>query len=187
MATTSHLITAAELWEMPDNGRFHELVRGKLLVMTPAGFEHGWIVLELGATLRDFIRQNKLGLAVSGDVGFVLARNPDTVLGPDIAFVRQERIAKSGIPTKYFEGPPDLAIEVVSPHDRFNDVDAKAQDYVAAGAALVWVVNPRWRNVTIYQADRTVRIVAGSEELTAPDLLPGFACRVADLFPKPPA
>jgi len=186
MATTSHLITADELWAMPEDGRFHELVRGEILVMTPAGLEHGWIVADLGATLRDFVRANSLGIIVSGDAGFVLQRNPDTVRGPDIAFIRQVRIDKTGISPKYFEGPPDLAIEVVSPEDRYTEVDAKVQDYLAAGAQLVWVVNPRTRNVTAYGADRQIRVFTEGEELVATELLPGFACRVADLFPKQP-
>ncbi|MGE0534860.1 MAG: Uma2 family endonuclease [Pirellulales bacterium] len=187
MATTSNLITADELWGMPEDGRNHELVRGELVVMTPAGFEHGWIVAEVGALLRDFVRANELGIIVSGDAGFVLQRNPDTVLGPDVAFVRQLRINEAGISEKYFEGPPDLAVEVVSPSERFNDVDAKAHDYLTAGAAQVWVVNPRWRNVTVYQADRKIQVFAEGDELTAGELLPGFSCRVAELFPKQPA
>ena len=186
MATTSHLITADELWAMPEDGGRHELVQGALQSMNPVGSLHAWIVSEVAATLRDYLRKCPIGEILTGDPGFVLRRDPDTVLAPDIAIVRKARFGDFGIAATYFEGPPDLAIEVVSPRDRFNDVDAKAHDYIAAGAALVWVINPRWRNVTIYQADRTVRVVAETEELTAPELLPGSSCHVADLFPKQP-
>jgi len=185
VATTSPLKTVDDLWALPENGRFFELVKGQLRSIELSGIEHGWIVANLAHALWNAIPKSA-GALLAG-AGFVLQRDPDTVFGPDIAFVKAERFDEARIPEKYFEGPPDLAIEVVSPHDRFNDVDAKAHDYIAAGTQLVWVINPRWRNVTIYQADRTVRVVAETEVLTAPELLPGFSCRVADLFPKQPA
>jgi Uma2 family endonuclease len=187
MATTSNLITADELWSMPDDGKRIELVKGELQVMTPAGFEHGWIASALCGELTVFLRASQLGRVFSADTGFVLSRNPDTVRAPDLAFITTERITAAGVHKKYFEGAPDLAIEVVSPDDRINDVDAKAQDYLAAGAALVWVVNPRWRTVTAYAAGNDVRVFTEKDNLTAPSVLPGFSCRVAELFPKQPA
>ena len=185
MNTPSPLKTVDDLWALPENGRFFELVKGELRSTGLAGFEHGCIVTNVAYALRSETPKS-IGIVLLGRAGFVLRRDPDTVVGPDIAFVKAERIDEARLPEKYFDGPPDLAIEVVSPEDRGAEVDAKVQDYLAAGTQLVWVVNPRWRNVTIYQADRTVRVVAETEELTAPELLPGFTCQVADLFPKQP-
>jgi Uma2 family endonuclease len=184
MASPSPLKTVDDLWALPENGRFFELVKGELRSTGPNGFEHGCVVTNVAYALRSETPKT-VGVVLLGRVGFVLEREPDRVLGPDIAFIKAERFDEARLPEKYFEGPPDLAIEVVSPEDRDAEVDAKAHDYIAAGAALVWVINPRWRNVTIYQADRTVRVVAETEALTAPDLLPGFTCQVADMFPKP--
>ena len=150
MTATMHRVTAEELWDM--HGQEHlELVRGEVRKMAPSGFDHGAIVMTFGARLTTFVAQNAMGLVVGGETGFVLARNPDVVRGADIAFVDAARIAKFGRPTKYWEGAPDLAVEVVSPTDTLEEVEEKVDDYLDAGARSVWVVNPRRRTVTVYR------------------------------------
>ncbi len=95
MATIAQTITAEHLFEMPGQDRF-ELVQGELAPRSPPGFDHGCIVLDIAAALREFVQSRKLGL-VAVEAGFCVARDPDTVRSPDVAFVRAERIPPGGV------------------------------------------------------------------------------------------
>src|SRR5437867_10435812 len=111
-------VTAEELFELPDDGQRHELVVGQVLSEPPAGYRHGDAAGLMVHLLRSFVRGRGLGRVVTCDTGFVLARSPDTVRAPDVAFVSAERERKTGKVTGFFPGPPDLAVEVLSPSDR---------------------------------------------------------------------
>src|SRR3990170_5661980 len=126
MASIAQTITAQQLFEMPEHERF-ELVQGELVPMSPPGFDHGCIVLDIAATLRGFVQAGKLGL-VAVEAGFCVSHDPDTVRSPDVAFVRAERIPPGGV-RAFFQGAPDLAVEVISPSDRASEVLSKAQDW----------------------------------------------------------
>lgn len=182
MSTVSQLMTADELWQLPKDGQRHELVKGELRTLPPAGFEHGAIGHGLSQELGHHVKKHKLGLLVAAETGFVLAKNPDTVRAPDIAFVRQERIDATGIPKKYWPGAPDLAVEVVSPGDTVYEVDDKVLLWLEAGTRLVWVVNPRQRTVTVHQADVNPIVLTAKDELDGLDVVSGFRVRVGDLF-----
>jgi Uma2 family endonuclease len=150
--------------------------------MAPAGFEHGDIGYNLGTMLRAYARKAQLGRVVGADAGFVLGRDPDVVRAPDIAFVSQARLDQIGIPKQFFPGAPDLAVEVVSPSDTMEEIEEKVDDFLAAGTKLVWVVNPRRRSVTVYHAGPQVQILKEQDQLSGEDVVPGFACRVGELF-----
>src|SRR4051812_24414815 len=112
-------VTEEELFAMGDIGRC-ELVHGEIIHMAPAGAEHGGIVGEIHGRIWAHVRQNGLGKVYAAETGFTIARNPDTTRAPDVAFVRHERVPKT--PRRgFFDGPPDLAIEVVSPGDSHSD------------------------------------------------------------------
>lgn len=182
MKPVAQILTADDLWRMPDKGQRHELVRGELRTMTPAGFEHGAIGFNLGLALGNFVKSKKLGIVVSADTGFMLETDPDTVRAPDVAFVRQERVAASGLTRKFFPGAPDLAVEVISPSDILNEVDEKVEHWLQAGTQLVWVVNPRQKTVTVYQKDAHTRILTEKDQLEGDPVLPGFQLAVAEIF-----
>ena len=110
-------MTAEELFDLPDDSWRYALVRGELQRMTPAGFRHGAVIMNVAAPLGHHVKTHQLGVVCGAETGFVLARRPDTVLAPDVAFVRRERIAASGQPVTFWEGAPDLAVEVTSPGD----------------------------------------------------------------------
>lgn len=114
--------------------------------------------------------------------GFVLQRNPDTVRAPDISFVAKDRIPVTGIPKTYWPFAPDLAIEIVSPSDRFDDVQAKVAAYLSASTRLVWVVDPARHEVFVYRAPRDVRVLGEEDELTGEDVIPGFRSAVQRIF-----
>jgi Uma2 family endonuclease len=183
MNPTETLLTAEDLLALPDDGCRHELVNGEMTTMTPAGSEHGVIALRLATRVGPFVEARGLGEVFTAETGFKIASDPDTVRAPDLAFVRRERIPESGIPTGFWPGAPDLAAEVVSPGDTYEEVEEKVAQWLRAGALLVWVVNPRRRTVAVHGSAERVRILSAADDLLGGDVLPGFRCAVAELFP----
>ncbi|MGA2620642.1 MAG: Uma2 family endonuclease [Thermoguttaceae bacterium] len=180
MATIQHVTTAEQLFAAGDIGRC-ELVRGELIMMSPAGSEHGWIVTNITAPLAVFVKQNSLGRVFGAETGFRIGHDPDTVRAPDVAFVTAERIGGK-LAAGFFPGPPDLAVEVLSPDDRAGEVLAKVQDWLDAGCRAVWVVDPRTSTVTVYRSRSEIAVLGTSEALSGGDLLPNFSLPVSELF-----
>jgi Uma2 family endonuclease len=181
-ATPKAPMTANELWQLPDDGRKRELVTGELIHMPPSGFLHGKVAMTLGSLLRDYVMNHSLGVVCAAETGFKLQQNPDTIRAPDVAFVAQKRIPSEGGPEGFWPGAPDLAVEVVSPYDRFDTVLEKVEEYLAAGTCLVWVVLPRIQAVMVYRSAHEAKILRGEAELNGEEVLPGFTCRVAEIF-----
>ena len=134
MVAKTQLVTAEELLDMPDDGFRYELVRGELRKMAPAGSGHSVSGVEIATSLNIHVKTNNLGRVFGADAGFLLARNPDTVRAADVAFVRRERVEAVGIPSGYWPGPPDLAVEIISPNDRYTEVYEKVDEWLEAGA-----------------------------------------------------
>jgi Uma2 family endonuclease len=182
MAVSTHLITAEVLEKIPHSDKRMELVKGELVAMTPAGYKHGKIALSFGAALLSFVRAHNLGDVYGAETGFILSRKPDTVRAPDIAFVRPEQVAQQKRQEGFFDGAPDLAVEVVSPDDTDEEVEAKVLDYLEAGTRLVWVIRPRTRTVTAYRSRADIRLLTKDETLEGGDVLPGFMMGVKEIF-----
>ena len=181
MSTQARPITVEDLWNMPGDER-RELVRGELRTMAPAGSEHGAIIMNLAFALAAYVKQQKLGVVFGAETGFVLARDPDVVRGADVAFVQLSRIPATGLPKKFWEGAPDLAVEVVSPSDSLEAVEEKVDDYLNARTPLVWVVNPRRRTITVHRPGGDPKVLRETDTLTGEEVIPGFQCKVADAF-----
>jgi Uma2 family endonuclease len=177
---TKTLLTADDLARMPDDASVQvELDEGELITMPPAGFEHGECENQIMFLLAKHVRKNKLGKVVTGDTGFRL--NDRTVLAPDVAFVRQDRV--EAVRSKSFaNGAPDLAVEIFSPSDGIRQSTRKVKQYLAAGCHTVWVVYPKSKKVDVFEASGAVRTFRSGDRLEAPQLLPGFSVKVADLF-----
>jgi Uma2 family endonuclease len=176
------LLTAEDLWQLPDDGQKYELVAGECVRMPPSGFLHGTIAMDFGSLIQEHVKKYDLGVVCAAETGFKLRQNPDTVRAPDVAFVSKARILAQGKPEKFWEGAPDLAVEVVSPNDRFDDVVEKVQEYLAVGARLVWVALPRSKSVMVYHPNGEIKIFHEGEELQGEDVLPGFVCLVQKVF-----
>jgi Uma2 family endonuclease len=181
MSTGTRLVTAEELWAMPDKPRC-ELVRGEVRTMAPAGFERGAVIVNISTALALYVKPRRLGVVVGAETGFVLQRNPDIVRGADVAFVQASRIPAGGLPVKYWEGAPDLAVEVVSPEDRPKEVEDKFQNYLDAGARMVLVVNPKRRTVTVRRLGAEPVVLLTEDTINGADVVPGFQLPVADVF-----
>lgn len=182
MVTTEKLVTADELLQMaePADGSRYELWAGEMVQMTPAGGRHGQTTAAVGTILCTFVKEGQLGHVVSNDTGVLTEQDPDTVLAPDLAYWSRRRLPE--MPDGFVEVPPDLAVEVVSPGDSQSYVHRKVLHYLDHGVALVWVVEPKTRTVTVYRSRQEVCILAEGEDITGGDVLPGFSCRVGEFF-----
>ena len=176
--TTTHLMTAEELGNIDDDSHRHELIKGELLTMPPPKAEHGRISANLTAILWQHAKANKLG-EVNGESGYKLESDPDTVLGPDVSFVSRNRIALS--PEGYHDGPPDLAVEVLSPGDRRGKVEQKLSLWLELGTRSVWLVNPRRRTVEVCKSSGERTLFHETDEVVD-DTVPGFRVAVSDIF-----
>ncbi len=135
---------------MPDDGDRHELIRGELRTVTPAGHPHGRIAMRFAWPLAQYVEERRLGAVYAAETGFLLASDPDTVRAPDVAFVRRERVAEVGETGGYLPGAPDLAVEVISPGDTYTGVEGKVTEWLQAGARMVIVVDPPNRAVKVH-------------------------------------
>lgn len=173
------LMTAEDLWR---DGPMTpgELVRGRFIEMPPTGRPHGTAEARIARLLGNFVEERRLGTVMTGEVGIITKRNPDTVRGADVAFISNERLANART-EGYLDVAPELVVEVVSPNDRWTDLNEKVSEYLACGVLEVWIVDPRTRQVTCRGA-ATARAHAAEDILTASDVLPGLSLSVAALF-----
>lgn len=181
MATTTHSLTAEELWEMPDDGNRYELVRGELRTMSPPQFRQGEITTHFAGPLVAHVKANRLGRVSLGDPGFILARKPDIVRAPDVCFIPAEHWPAMERPA-YWEGAPDLVVEVVSPSDTVYDVDEKVEDWISLGCRMVVVVNDRTRTVAVHRPGQPSCTLRGSEVFDGEDVVPGFRLPLPEIF-----
>jgi Uma2 family endonuclease len=181
MSTEVRLMTAEDLERLPNDHMRHELVRGELRTMPLAVSEHGILVIRLSIPLAMHVNANQLGRVFAPGTGFRITADPDTVRAPDVAFVRKERTPPTGIPKSYWPGAPDLAVEIVSPKDTYEEVEEKVQEWLDAGTSVVWVVSPKRRTVTVHRSAKDVVPLTEKDELDGGTLLPGFRCRVSEI------
>ena len=183
--TAIRTFTAEDLLRLPDDGWRYELVRGELRKMAPAGSEHGELAMEVGSQLAHYVKAHRLGRVFAAETGFRISSNPDTVRAPDAAFVSRLRAQAIGRVTGYWPGAPDLAVEVVSPSDTYGDVDEKVLDWLAGGARMVVVINPRTKRVAVHRSPTDVTILGDQDVLDGLDVVPGWTLALADLFAGP--
>jgi Uma2 family endonuclease len=174
--TPKTLLSVEEFAALPDDGMKHELNEGELIVMPPPKPRHGDCQLSLGSAVREFVVSGGLG-RVYTESGYRLT--PHTVRGPDVSFLRTSRLQD---PDEYFDGAPDLAVEIVSPGDDASDLREKIKQYLDAGTSVVWVVYPRSRQIEIHTPDKTIRRLGVEDMLEAPKLLPGFQLSVSAIL-----
>ncbi|SRR5258707_608878 len=177
----TRLMTAEEFFELDVPDSRAELLRGEVVRMSFPGGEHGVIAVRIAARLLSFVEANQLGF-VTNESGFILARHPDTVRGPDVAFVSFERLGGQAPPKRFWPFAPDLAVEVISPSQRPKGVREKVRDWFAAGARRVWLFYPATRTVYVLRSPTDAQILGPADTLSGEDLLPGFSCPVAAFF-----
>lgn len=182
MALETVLVTAEEFKQIAnDADGLVELVRGEVRPLNRPSFNHGYVCSNIGGELRNWSRQQKTGRAVSNDLGVVTHRDPDSVRGPDVAWISYARLPKTEWPGGWLEVPPEVCIEVLSPSDRWGQTLDKINEYLQGGVNEVWIADPELRQLQVFRADVSPRILQVNDQLTSKEL-PGFAVAVDVLF-----
>ncbi|GAB4138951.1 MAG: Uma2 family endonuclease [Planctomycetaceae bacterium] len=175
--------TPEDLLRMPDGDRY-ELVEGDLLEKRDMGALAIWVAGEVFALLRDYAKHHG-GWAFTDGVGYQCYSFDSTrVRRPDASYVRPGRFDHDVLPEGHIRIPPDLAVEVVSPNDLYYKVEHKVDEYFQAGVSLVWVVNPAFKTVRVFRKSiQNLTQFGPGDEITDEEIMPGFRCRVIELFP----
>ncbi|MEL6309426.1 MAG: Uma2 family endonuclease [Chloroflexota bacterium] len=184
MVTETQLMTADRLWEQIDTDKHQELIEGVLYTMAPTGWIHGSVVSLLTMYVQQHVLTHDLGEVTGAETGFRLTDT--TVIAPDIAFIRKDRLPDT-LPDSFVPLAPNLAVEVLSPSNSASEMNHKIELLFAHGTQLVWVVHPRKHKVDVYQpAEQGVNITfLGIEDtLTGEDVLPAFELPLKTLFKK---
>jgi Uma2 family endonuclease len=175
--------TPEDLLAMPD-GKSYELVGGQL-VERSMGAKSSWVGGELYARLRQYGQEHQLGWALPADTGYqCFPHAPGLVRKPDVSFLRFGRLPGGELPDGWIKIRPDLAVEVISPNDTAEKLDAKLEDYEIAGIPLVWVIYLGSRSVMIYRSDGSIIRVREDDELSGEDIIPGFRCTAREILPR---
>lgn len=167
---------------LPDEQRRYELVEGHW-IERKMGARASLVGAVLIGLLTHYRNERKSGLIFDSDCGYkVFPHAPKLVRYPDVSFVRSGRLPNDEPPDGFMLIRPDLAVEIASPNDLAEELETRLMDYFRIGVPLLWVIYPRTRCVRVLRPDGTGRQLAETEELTGEEVLPGFACRVQQLF-----
>ncbi|MDZ4684068.1 MAG: Uma2 family endonuclease [Planctomycetaceae bacterium] len=195
MSIAQQLITAEQFAAMKLDGPA-ELVRGEIVYLhrrtgnvgdlagvcrMPQNY-HGYVTAAIVGLLFMWNHKRGLGLLLSNDSWVVTENDPDSVRGPDVIYIRRDKLPTEKLQQGVLRFPPDLVVEVLSPSDRWPDVLDKVSEYLRSGIGEVWVVDPDQRVLDIHRADQMPEHLTAADTLSRPELLPGFSCPVAELF-----
>ena len=181
-APAAPAMTVEDLLRMPRDGWRYELLNGELTKTKIGSFAHGMYAGRITRSLSAYVYERRLGEVLVAEPTFLLASDPVHARIPDVAFVSAARAAAVVDIDGAFPGAPDLAVEVVSPLDRLTQVREKALDWIARGARMVVVANPRRREAQVYRPGADVQTLRASDVLDGGDVVPGWRMPVADIF-----
>lgn len=180
MVVSSKGMTAEEFCQLPQDDTFQELIWGEVHTSPPPFAPHGLTSGKTHAALAAFLKTQELG-ALMIHTGFCVERDPDTVLAPDLSFVRTERLEPM-VEAGYSDLVPDLVVEVVSPSDSARAVDRRMREWLRLGARLGWAANPKTQSISVYRPGTDPLLLRPGDILDGADVLPGFSCPIRDLF-----
>jgi Uma2 family endonuclease len=173
-------LTLEQFARLPADGARHEMDAGTLITLPPAKSLHTLIAVTALEALQQYLKPFSAARALP-EAGYVLVQDPLTIRQPDVSVIGKERIAATEADS-YFQGAPDLAVEIVSPSDSAQDLETKVRQYLQAGAQQVWVLYPKTKNIHVFSGARSLRILDENQTLEGGELLPGFSIKVSDLF-----
>ena len=174
------LITGEELLAMGDIGPC-ELIDGRIVRMNPIGRSHAYVAANLSMALNQFVRQQKLGEVLVGEIGIFIQRKPDRIRAADVVFVSKERLAQTTV-SGYLKVAPNLVVEIISPTDRWQTVRDKLEEYFAIGVHRVWIVEPETRAVLVYRSVTEMNRLGEGDVISGEGVLEGFSLPVSELF-----
>ncbi len=148
----------------------------------PSGILRALIAGRIAGLLSGFIRQRKLGEILTAEPGFKLSLTPETLRVPDVSFMRLDKFLQIKNLNKFYLGAPNLAVEVISPSETFQDVQEKIEDYLASGVEMIWIVRPKQTTITVYRPQHELTVLRIGDALDGADVIPGFTCLVKDIL-----
>jgi Uma2 family endonuclease len=181
ISTEKKVWTDEEFMALSKDGHRYELLNGELVDMGNSGMEHGYVACILVARLTTFVQQNKLGAVCDSSTAFTL--NNGNKRSPDVSFVSKERLKGLKRPPRgFFEGSPDLAVEILSPSNTVEEIHDKIVEYFDNDTRLVWVIHPDEKYVLVYHSPEPDRLLRPQDVLEGEAIIPGFSMSVAELF-----
>jgi len=182
----ANMISTDELLAMPDDGVDRDLIRGELREkpMTRRNRLHSGVTVNVAYLLEAWrrLQPKPRGEVLGGEAGFRIRRNPDTTVGIDVAYISPDLAARTPRDAKLVDGPPTLAVEILSPSDTHEEITDKVEEYLAVGVPLVWVIDPKFRTVEVHRPGAEPEQFNTRQELTAEPHLPGFRVPVSEIF-----
>jgi Uma2 family endonuclease len=166
--------------EFPSGTVRYELDNGRLISMSPTRNDHGAVESKIDFALQAQGERRGLGKVRVGEVGIILWRNPDRVVGADAVFIANASLPIRQSPEGYLETIPELVVEVVSKNDTRAYTQRKVGDYLHAGVRVVWVADPRRRTITVHRRDVEPVVLHEQDVLTVEDVIPGFQLPVRE-------
>jgi Uma2 family endonuclease len=180
--TPEKLLTATEFARLAENGRRTELVRGRIVAMNMPAPRHGYICCNASYFLRRYLDTQDRGRVMTNDSGVVTEHDPDTVRGADVSYYSYDRLPRGPLPGGYLDVVPEVIFEIRSPTDRWSEIITKVGEYLRAGVTVVCVLDQQTESAYLYyQEDHPQRLTA-DQDLTFPDILPGFQIKVGQFF-----
>lgn len=175
------ILTDEEFMALSENESHYELINGEVIDLGNSGMEHGNISAYLCGLIELYARKKKLGVTCDSSTAFSLKSGNKR--SPDVSFISKERLQGiKRLPKGYFQGSPDLAIEVISPNNTFEELHQKIVEYFDNGCRLVWVINPDEKSVLVYHQPEPDKLLNVTDNLDGEDILPDFTLPVLDLF-----
>ncbi len=179
--TASKVFTARDLEGLSAQGYHYELIQGELHEMIPPGGMHGSSTIRLSFYATRIVIDQDLGETFAAETGFLIRRNPDTVLAPDFAFILKERLP-GAITKGYVPVVPDIVLETRSPNDTKREVAEKVERWLEAGVRLVWELDPEAQVLTVHQRGLSPITLGIDDTLDGADILPAFTLPIAKIF-----
>jgi Uma2 family endonuclease len=176
------LLTFADAAALDPDEHPGELVDGRLVPVTRNTWKQGHVVVNVAVLLKLYAKSHPGWDVAAADPGTKLRRSPDALRGPDVAVVRAERVPKGKGAEGWLEGAPDIVVEVMGDDQTASRLARKALEYIAAGAKQVWVVDSDAESVMVYTPPDHVKVLGKDDALEGAEALPGFTCRVGELF-----
>lgn len=181
IASEKKVWTDEAFMALPEDGHRYELVDGELVDMGNSGMEHGWIASILNGAMFNYVYSHKLGVICDSSTAFTLKTGNKR--SPDISFIAKDRLkGLKRLPKGYFEGAPDLAVEILSPNNTVEQIHEKIVEYFENGTRLLWVIHPDEQFVLVYHSPSPDRLLQVTDALEGEDIVPGFSLPVAELF-----
>ena len=177
----SQALTDEQFMALPEDDNLYEYVNGELIVVANSGVEHGYLALTLGYFLTGFVRSHRLGVTCDSSTAFKMKTGNKR--SPDLAFIAKERLqGLKRLPKGFFEGAPDLAVEIISPNNTFAEIHNKLVEYFENGTRLVWVILPDEECVLVYHQPKPSKLLQVEDSLDWEAVITGFQLPLIELF-----